>query len=162
MARSRFGGNYQVLNNGGCKKSGRLAVQERYGAPGHQDLRSSYMRLPFPKSLHGPRRLLECQPFHSYISDSKKWKGEVRCPCWDLRSDHTFCTHLHVSHWLDVSPTAKVSFKKVGKLNFIAGGQSTMLKYMDSLNKESGKPGCGDISSPLPHQVKIKRADSLG
>lgn len=30
MARSRFGGNYQVLNNGGCKKPGRLAVQERY------------------------------------------------------------------------------------------------------------------------------------
>ena len=33
---------------------------------------------------------------------------------------------------------------------------------MDSLNKESGKPGCGGISSPLPHQVKIKRTDSLG
>ena len=30
MVRSRFGGNYQVLNKGGCKKSGRLAVQEHY------------------------------------------------------------------------------------------------------------------------------------
>ena len=67
MARSRFGGNYQVLNNGGCKKPGRLAVQERYGAPGYQDLGSSYMRLPFPRSLPDPRRLLECQPFHSYF-----------------------------------------------------------------------------------------------
>ena len=62
----------------------------------------------------------------------------MRRPCWDPRSDHTFCTHLHGSHWLDASPTAKVSFKEDGKLKFIAGWQSTMLKYMDSLKKESG------------------------
>lgn len=79
------------------------------------------MRIPFPRSLHGSEST-ECQPFHHIFQTVRSRKGRCDVPV-EISEAITHSAHLHVSHWLDVSPTAKVSFKKVGKLNFIAGGQ---------------------------------------